>query len=52
MKDAHEPIIELEKFEQVQEEMKQRSNTEIVNGAARRKRTHYSTKRLKNEKHE
>ncbi|KAF0194234.1 MAG: recombinase [Bacillota bacterium] len=52
MKDAHEPIIGLKKFEQVQEEMKQRSNIEIVNGASKRKRTHYSTKRLKNEKHE
>jgi len=52
MKDAHKPIIGLEKFEQVQEEMKQRSNMEIINGVARRKRTHYSTKRLKNEKHE
>jgi len=52
MKHAHEPIIGLKKFEQVQEEMKQRSNIEIVNGASKRKRTHYSTKRLKNEKHE
>lgn len=49
MKDAHEPIIGLEKFEQVQEEMKQRSNIEIVNGAAKRKGTHYSTKREKPE---
>jgi len=49
MKDAHEPIIGLEKFEQVQEEMKQRSNIEIVNGAVIRKRTHYSTKREKPE---
>lgn len=52
MKDAHEPIIELEKFEQVQMEMERRSNMEIINGVARRKRTHYSTKRFKNEKHD
>jgi len=52
MKDAHEPIIEFEKFEQVQMEMKRRSNMDIINGVARRKRTHYSTKRLQNEKHE
>lgn len=52
MKDAHEPIIELEKFEQVKMEMERRSNMEIINGVARRKRTHYSTKRIKNEKHE
>ena len=44
MKDAHEPIIEFEKYERVQEEMKRRSNIEIVNGRAIRKETHYSTK--------
>lgn len=49
MKDAHEPIIDSEKFEQVQEEMKRRSNIEIVNGVAKRKVTHYSTKREKPE---
>lgn len=52
MKDAHEPIIELEKFEQVQKEMECRSNIEIVNGKTKRKRTHYSTKRFNNGKHE
>ncbi|MBK5242617.1 recombinase family protein [Clostridium sp.] len=45
MKNAHEPIIEEEKFEQVQEEIKRRSNIEIVNGKVRRKGTHYSVKR-------
>jgi hypothetical protein len=42
---THEPIIEEEKFEQVQMEMKYRSNVEIINGKARRKGTHYSAKR-------
>jgi DNA invertase Pin-like site-specific DNA recombinase len=49
MKDAHDPIIALEKFEQAQEEMKRRSNIEIVNGAAKRKGTHYSSKRKNTE---
>lgn len=49
MKDAHEPIIELVKFEKAQEEMKRRSNIEIVNGAAKRKGTHYSSKQRKPE---
>lgn len=44
MKDAHEPTIEFEKYERVQEEMKRRSNVEIVNGRAKRKGTHYSKK--------
>jgi site-specific DNA recombinase len=39
--------FELEIFEQVQEEIKRRSNIEIVSGAAKRKGTHYSTKREK-----
>ncbi len=47
MKDAHEPIVELEKFEQVQKEMKRRSNIEVVNGKAKRKEKHYSVKRGK-----
>lgn len=47
MRSAHEPIIEEERFEQVQEEMKRRSNIEIVNGKAIRKGTHYSSKREK-----
>lgn len=45
MKDAHEPIMGIEIFEQAQEEMKRRSNVEIVNGAVKRKNTHYSSKR-------
>jgi site-specific DNA recombinase len=45
MKYAHEPIIEEEKFEQVQEEMKLRSNIEVVYGKTKRKGTHYSSKR-------
>lgn len=49
MKDAHKSIIELEKYEKVQEEMKRRSNIEIVNGAVKRKDTHYSSKRKKQE---
>lgn len=44
MKNAHEPIIESEKFERAQAEMKRRSNIEIVFGKARRKGTHYSAK--------
>jgi hypothetical protein len=32
--------------------MERRSNIEIVNGKTKRKRTHYSTKRLMNERHE
>jgi site-specific DNA recombinase len=47
MKNAHEPIIEGEKFEQVQSEMKRRSNIEVVYGKAGRKGTHYSSKRDK-----
>ena len=46
-KDAHEPIIELEKFEQVQTERERRCNVEIVNGKTKRKETHYSAKREK-----
>lgn len=49
MKDAHDPIIDLEKFEQVQEEMKRRSNIETVNGAVKRKGYHYSSKRENSE---
>ncbi|HZJ77414.1 MAG TPA: recombinase family protein [Clostridia bacterium] len=45
MKNAHEPIIEEENFEQVQEEMKRRSNIEIVFGKAVRKGNRYSSKR-------
>ena len=46
-KDAHEPTIELEKFEQVQAERECRCNIEIVNGQTKRKGTHYSAKRKK-----
>jgi DNA invertase Pin-like site-specific DNA recombinase len=49
MKNAHEPIIEEEKFNRVQEEMKRRSNIEIVFGKAKRKGTHYSSKRKKHD---
>lgn len=48
MKDTHEPIIESKIFEKVQAERKSRSNIELINGVAKRKRTHYSTK---SEKH-
>lgn len=44
MEEAHEPIISRERFEQVQEEIKRRSNTEIVDGKRQRKKTHYSSK--------
>ncbi|WP_330389648.1 recombinase family protein [Cellulosilyticum sp. I15G10I2] len=46
MKDAHEPIINIGVFKQVQEEMKHRSNIELVNGKAKRKGTHYSAKKI------
>lgn len=45
MKNAHEPIIEEEKFEHVQTEMKRRSNVETVDGEKKRKSTHYSIKK-------
>lgn len=45
MKEAHEPIVTEEIFEQVQEEMKRRSNIEVVDGKAKRKSTHYSAKK-------
>ncbi|WP_243122770.1 recombinase family protein [Haloimpatiens lingqiaonensis] len=44
MQDAHEPIISVEIFEKVQEEIKRRSNIEIVGGKDKRKSTHYSAK--------
>ncbi|MEW8994437.1 recombinase family protein [Clostridium sp.] len=47
MENAHEPIINMEIFEQVKEEMKRRSNIEIVDGKAKRKNTHYSAGELK-----
>lgn len=42
IQDAHEPIISFDIFEQVQEEIKRRSNVEEVNGKTRRKNIHYS----------
>lgn len=44
MKEAHTPIIPIGVFEQVQEEIKRRSNMEVVDGKAKRKNTHYSAK--------
>jgi len=49
MKDAHEAIIESEIFEKVQVEMKRKSNIEITYGMAKRKGTHYSSKRKKHD---
>lgn len=42
IKDAHEPIISHEVFEQVQRAIKCRSNIEVVDGEAKRKNIHYS----------
>ncbi|WP_337527581.1 recombinase family protein [Zhenhengia sp.] len=42
--EAHEPIVSSELFEQVQEEIKRRSNIEVVDGKKQRKKTHYSSK--------
>lgn len=47
MKNAHEPIIEPEKFDQVQDKIKRRSNIEMVYSKAKRKGAHYSAKREK-----
>ncbi len=44
MENNHEPIISIEVFEKVQEEISIRSNIEIVDGKAKRKSTHYSSK--------
>lgn len=49
MQDAHGSIISIDIFEHVQEEIKNRSNIEIVDGRARRKNTHYSSKNIKDE---
>lgn len=49
MKYAHEPIIDEIKFERVQSEMKRRSNIEVAYGKPKRKGTHYSSKREKQE---
>lgn len=46
MKEAHAPIISSEVFDQVQEEMKRRSNIELVDGKTKRKNTHYSGKKI------
>ena len=42
MKEGHTPLIASEIFEKVQEELKRRSNLEIVNGRAQRKNNHQS----------
>lgn len=47
MENNHEPIISIDIFEQVQEEIKRRSNIEIVEGETKRKSTHYSVKSMK-----
>lgn len=49
MKNAHEPIIESEIFKKVQAEMIRRSNVKIAYGIAKRKETHYSSKREKHD---
>lgn len=49
MKNAHEPIIKEEMYDQAQTEMQRRSNTEAVNGKTKRKDTHYSSKQEKQE---
>ncbi|XMB65780.1 recombinase family protein [Cellulosilyticum sp. ST5] len=41
---GHIPLISNELFEKVQEEIKKRSNIEIVDGKVQRKDTHYSAK--------
>jgi hypothetical protein len=43
--DAHEPIIDIQAYEQVQEEMKRRSNIDVAEGRYMRKKSHYITKR-------
>jgi site-specific DNA recombinase len=47
--DAHEPIIDNYTYEQVQSEMKRRSNIEVVDEKPIRKKSHYSTKRTKSD---
>lgn len=42
IQDAHEPIISIEIFQKVQEEIKCRSSIEMVEGKFKRKSTHYS----------
>ena len=46
MEEGHTPLISKELFEKVQEEIKRRSNIEIVDGEAIRKDTHYSAKKI------
>lgn len=50
IQDAHEPIISIEIFEQVQQEIKRRSNIEMVDGKAKRKSTHYSAGEIRRNK--
>lgn len=48
MEEAHEPIIPIEVFEQLQEEMKRRSNIEVVNGEKKEK-IHIIVQRMQKE---
>ena len=50
MKEAHEPIIAKELFEQVQEEVKYKSNIESVDGKTKRKGIYYSAKEVEMKK--
>lgn len=50
LENAHEPIIEAEKFEQVQEEMRRRSNVEVIEGKVKRKGTRYSGEKRSSKK--
>ena len=43
--DAHVPIIDIQTFEKVQEEMRRRSNVGIVDGRFLRKKSHYSSRK-------
>jgi site-specific DNA recombinase len=43
--DAHVPIIDIQTFEKVQEEMRRRSNVGIVDGRFMRKKSHYSSRK-------
>lgn len=45
LENAHKPIIELEKFDKVQEELRRSSNVEFIEGKVKRKVTRYSIKK-------
>ena len=47
--DAHEPIIDIQTFEQVKAEMKRRSNVGVVAGRYMRMKSHYSSKQKTND---